>query len=152
MTEASNATNSAVSLSLWCAAVEAMVVPKSHETTQAFAANPTTLLQPDAELRIAAMKNMKKLYAARSDLIHGNSIEKDEDRLDQARLVASGVFRALMQWMREHDAIDQKLPSEDAFFDALQMAAVTGKPMNGVSPLLARSLPGHSTRQAKGSA
>jgi hypothetical protein len=146
MTQAIKGDHTAVALSLWCAAVEAMVVKKGSDAgiSESFAANTTTLLQPIAELRLPAMKDVKKLYNARSDLIHGNTIEENPQLLRDAKKLAAGVFRAMMQWMREHDTIEHKLSVDDALFDALRMADKTGRSMPGVSPLLQSCLPGYS--------
>lgn len=146
MTQAIKAEHEAVALALWCAAIEAMVVRKGSDTgiSESFASNTTTLLLPAAELRLPAMKQVKKLYNARSDLIHGNTIEESPQLCRDARNLAAGVFRAMMQWMREHDTIDQKVSADDAFFDALRLADKTGRAVVGVSPLLWDCLPGHS--------
>ncbi len=143
MTEADAASHAAVKLALSCAAIEAIAVKKGSDTgiTQAFSDNCAALLQPDAAKRIDTVRQIKKLYAGRSDLIHGNTIEEQPNLAHQAWLLAAGVIRAVMQWMRMKDLPNESLQDEQ-FFESLEIATRTAKPMDGVSPLLVQCLPG----------
>jgi len=143
ITQASLADHTAVRICLWCAAIEALVCKKGGDTVSAaFTSNTTTLLEPRATMRIPAMDEVKKLYAARCDLIHGSNVDENPESSWMAARLAAGVFRATMQWMRFHDTIEQQATADDAFFDAIRVADKTGQPMAGISTGLEKCLPG----------
>jgi hypothetical protein len=141
--QAASSGHVAVKTALCCAAIEALVLKRGSDVgvTEGFAVNTTALLQPNGADRPAAMKRVKRLYAVRSDLIHGNSASGDTKHADEAYRLACGTIRAVMQWMRAHDAIDAPAGDDDAFFEAIGTAARTGAAMSGVSPELADTLP-----------
>lgn len=143
MTEAEHAEHTAVSLALWCSALEAMVVKKGSESgiTETLAANVATLLQPNAERRLETMARIKKLYSGRSDLVHGSTVDEQPQLSEQARRLAAGVFLAVMEWMRSHDTIENEAMADEQFFECIKKTDKTGKPMEGVSPDLAQFLP-----------
>jgi hypothetical protein len=147
MTEAEHARHSAVSLALWCAAVEALVCKKGGDVgiSEALASNVATMLQPDPERRLDAMKRVKVLYGGRSDLVHGNTVEEQPALSRDARLLAAGVFRATMEWMRENGRIDESTVentiAEAEFFDSIRRIDKTGRAMPGVPSYLVECLP-----------
>lgn len=141
MTEAKHARHSAVSLALWCAAVEALVVQGKSEIGDTLASNVATLLQPTPDLRLEAIQRVKRLYGRRSDLIHGTSVDEQPALAEQAGRLAAGALAAVMQWMRHHDRIDAEALPEQQFFEAMRKAFTGGKSIEGVSPGLASCLP-----------
>src|SRR5207302_9987287 len=77
------------------------------------------LLEPDLSNRVAAFKFVKRLYALRSQVLHGSSFEENRKEANQARRVAAGVLYAVWFQCDFQRRMRQSPYSPEKLFDAL---------------------------------
>jgi len=124
--------NQAVHLALCFAAIEALICDKKDGIADRLSQNVATLLQPDSNERIAAIKKVKKLYDLRSRVLHGAKTEIDAGFEQQARTLAAGVFMAVLEWRMFVKRMGEQNKHVAEFFDALEEARVSGSRFVGV--------------------
>jgi hypothetical protein len=129
--EAFYASDAAISLTLSCAAVEAIIGQKGEGISEAFATRLCSLLQPVVERRDESHRYYKRLYSRRSDVIHGSKVEHAEDLRNAGVSMCSRTIRAVMQWMLAHE-LDDERQHEQMFFEALDRCFRTGTPMEDI--------------------
>lgn len=140
LVEADNQSNESISLSLSCAAIEALVCEKTEGIVDELTRHVAALLQPNAMDRPAAMQAVKDLYKIRSKALHGDLLEHDDAAKWKARLLASAVLKGVVEWC-DHIRMVGAEPSRDEFLRELRNNAATGQQMVGVSADLSRLLP-----------
>jgi hypothetical protein len=86
----------AVALSLAMAAIEALVCIKGSDISNQIANNTAVLLEPDPSHREAAINLLKKIYSARSETLHGASLDHEHTLCRQAKQLASFVLLAFI--------------------------------------------------------
>lgn len=94
--EADSQSNDALGLALSVTAMEALLGMGSTEISERLSTDVAVLLEPELGKRHGATEFVKRLYAARSDALHGKSLEKGERVREQARLLAAGILRAMV--------------------------------------------------------
>lgn len=132
--------HTAVSLVLACSAIEALLVQNKNGITQQISRNAATLLEPRPEKRRDAIRSVAALYGDRSAFVHGGKLDEQPQAANEAWRLAAGALRAVMQWRRGEDQIDQT-PSEESFFEAIEDSLVMARPMPHVESTLRDCLP-----------
>jgi hypothetical protein len=142
MQEAHYSDHFAIRLTLAVAAIEALVGQKSEGVAESLASRLSALLEPDVNRRNDSHRAFKRLYAKRSDVIHGTELDHRAEIGDVAAYLCAGVIRAVMQWMLAHD-LDDPRRRERMFFDELDQCFRTGNPMEHIEARLSRCIPYH---------
>jgi len=94
--ESDNQSNDSVGLALSIAAIEALLGEKGGEISTKLADNVAVLLEPDARQRYNATEFVKGLYDARSDALHGRTVEKETKLRTNARHLAAAVLSGII--------------------------------------------------------
>jgi hypothetical protein len=97
LVEADRQEQHAIGLALSVGAMEALVGRKGEELAGLIADSVATMLEPEPQHRADAVEFAKKIYDARSQVLHGSTIEAESDRRDQARLLAAALLKAMVK-------------------------------------------------------
>jgi len=89
-------TNHAVGLALSVAGIEALLCESDTNIAGQLACNVATLLEPETDNRDDAEQYVKKIYHARSRLLHGDKIESERAKRIEARHLAAAVLDAVI--------------------------------------------------------
>lgn len=142
---ADDAKDKASRVVLCFAAIESLL-PRSSTTTEQIARCMAAMLQPDPQRVELTRRHIKRLYAARSDIVHGRDASA-QDCAGEARLLAGAALLALHSWWSElrrtrlETGGDQaSLPSESDWFDELKECAESKQQISGVPDTLAKCL------------
>ncbi len=95
LSEADRQTSDAVKLALSVTALEALLGKKGSEIAGNLADGIAVLLEPDPSHRAAASEFVKKLYDARSRVLHGDSVDDAGVPVEAARTLAAGCLYGL---------------------------------------------------------
>ena len=94
--ESDNQSNNAVGLALSITAIEALLGEKVDGISKTLAERVGALLEPDRNQRNNTTEFVKDLYGARSDALHGRSVEKETEARTYARHLAAAVLSAII--------------------------------------------------------
>ena len=97
LAEADRQDNNAISLSLCCTAMEAMLLRKGEPVVDKLSARTAALLEPDKRNRSDAIRFVSKRYDARSRVLHGSTYSQSSDEKLNARMLAAGIFKAILE-------------------------------------------------------
>lgn len=94
--ESDNQSNNAVGLALSITAIEALLGEKVDGIAKTLAERVGALLEPDRIQRNNTIKFVKDLYNARSDALHGRSVERENEARNNARHLAAAVLSGVI--------------------------------------------------------
>lgn len=129
--EADRQRSKIVGLSLCFAALEALVCGDRANIVGHLSENIATLLERRTEIRQRAIEVIKGLYDVRSRLLHGDSVAEVDKEQKDARLLASCVLKAVLDYQKLTFSIsgDQQTPKD--LFQELRSTFVQGKTFPG---------------------
>lgn len=111
--------NSAIGLALSITAVEAILGSRSEGIAQRLGEMVAVLLEPDPQQRPLAVKFIKRLYDDRSRVLHGESLNREQESVRKGRLVAAAVLMAFIQRLRFLRGMSDELKSPVHLLDEL---------------------------------
>ncbi len=141
LVQADQQEQASVALALCFAAIEAMLCRKTIGIVDELARNAATLLEHEPLNRQRAMKAVKKLYDARSKLLHGENIDVTPEMRVHVRRLAAGCLKAILEWEDYVRRLGEQTTSDQFFLDELEASQVSGKRMVGVPDVAATWLP-----------
>ena len=128
----------AVGLALSVAATEALLCRKGTDICNLFAENVAALLEPDPHYRDAAFAWAKRLYGLRPDVLHGSGLECAQQDIDNARLLAAAVQKAMVELRQFFHKMSGECETPDELLRELRADKYTPGQLTGVeeSPIV----------------
>lgn len=116
--ESDRQSEDAIGLALSITALEALLGrdEKTNALTEVLGTNLAVLLEPDLRMRNNAIREVKRLYKARSETLHGASLETDSQTRQRARYLVAGALKAV--W--EHRTFETGKDRANDLFDMLR--------------------------------
>lgn len=87
----------AIQLALAVAAIESLVCQRGASISSQFSDHVASVLEPDPHLRGEAVKFMRKLYDARSSVLHGEAFDATLAQQADAKLIAAACLQAMVE-------------------------------------------------------
>ncbi|MCH8967786.1 MAG: hypothetical protein IIA66_01565 [Planctomycetes bacterium] len=140
LVEADRQEHDAVGLALCMSAAEALIGKKGPEIAGMIADSAATILEPELARRAAAVAKIKKLYNARSMLLHGSSVAGEPRARQEARLLASSLLIAMLERRKFVAAAGFDPETPDDLQREIQKLKFKPGQLTGVSDLAVRSL------------
>lgn len=125
--ESDNQPNNAVGLALSITAMEALLGEKVYGITKILSERVGALLEPDRSQRNNTTIFLKKLYGARSDALHGRSVEKNTEARTYARHVAAAVLSSVISRRDFRRRADYELETPQELLQDLDRSFASGE-------------------------
>jgi hypothetical protein len=131
--EANRQASPMIRLGLTFSGVEALICDNNEGIGDQLSRRISILLCFDKNDRLEMIKQIKRLYGLRSEILHGD--DKGSLTAVHARHVtemAMYVLRAFLEWRRFNERMSGTAPKEEAFFLELREADITARSVVGV--------------------
>ena len=148
LSEADRQASHAVGLALAVAAMEALVGRKGEGIVSSIADNVAALLEPDLDRRADAVEFSKRIYDLRSRVMHGEAIESERAVLGQARLLASGLLKAMLERRATMRRLGEEPETPEDLLREMKRGRFAAGLPGGVTESIARTLWGAPTDNA----
>lgn len=132
--------HTAIGIALSVAAIESLLCRDDGALTLTFAENTAALLEPDPRYRDAAETFAKKLYGARSKVLHGELLEHEAAQRRNARALAGAVLQAIMERQTFQRRAGVKSETPDDLINELRRGRWVPGQLTGVSESPVRTL------------
>jgi hypothetical protein len=138
--QSENQRHNALGLALSVAVIESLLCLKGDSIANMFAENGAALLEPDPTYRSAAVEFLKKLYDARSKVLHGDVLEHEPIKRLHARTIAGAVIQALFERRDFLRRAEDKTETPDEFIKELRDGKWVAGQLTGVAESPVRTL------------